>query len=109
MRLAVDNYYLSNQGFPVLSNCLIFRDTYNSFNFSKLEFPQSAVKCPVLYNTRKMDFIVYQDNTDIESAEFQNPVVFVGYLTQAQAKNGKRPDVSQEEQRIKMHFTSELV
>lgn len=82
------------------------RDKLESFDFTTLDL-SGELTYPIFYDRRTDAFVKYPDDVDIEIAERQNPVVFVGHLSGNMQKKGYRPDISEEETRIKTHHTYE--
>ena len=75
---------------------------FNSFDFSKIELYPVPWN-PIFWEAAKETFVAYPDNTQPETAEQQNDVMFVGWM-----KKGGKPDLWKHEDRIKTHFTHEI-
>lgn len=58
----------------------------------------------IFYNLKTSKLEGWLPDTDIEMAERQNKVIFVGYLTKADAMKGGKPDIAEEKERIQLKF-----
>lgn len=79
-----------------------------NFDFSTLKFNSERAH-PIFYNANRGIFEVWGRDTDIESTEGQSSVVYVGHLLESEAKNGGKPFIKAEKERIMLHITKELV
>ena len=75
------------------------------FDFSTLDFHPHS-NC-IFWNADASTFEAWIPSTSIETAEQQNNVLYVGKLSLEEATRGKKPYPNEE--RIKMHYTRELV
>lgn len=77
----------------------------NDFDFSTLDFYNGSN--PIFWNSNISSFEAWVVGTNIEQAEQENNVLYVGSLTEKEAHQGSKPKPNEE--RIKMHYTRELV
>lgn len=70
----------------------------NNFDFSTLEFHKGENK--IFLNTESGSMAAWIEDTDTETAERQNPIVWIGNLYKSNAKKGHNPFGDFEKERV---------